>query len=173
MSLITVNDIKDIKQISDNLQPEKIIPFIDEAGELNIKPEMGPALYKAFKDSIASTTATAIYDTLMDGEAYVCGNDTIDFPGVKPAIAYYAYSRYLSEQDTISTVGGLVTPISNHSERISEKSLQRKIGQARSAASHYIDEMHRYLSEKSASYPLYKGDGRKRKSGKIRITSVG
>ncbi len=171
MTLITRNDIQGIKQISDNVPLDKLDPFILEAQEEDLKREMGAALYKAFKDGF--TAETAIYVTLMNGEAYTCGNDEVDFPGVKPALAYYTYARYLSDANSYSTVNGVIVPTGVNSDSLSEKTIARKIAQARGSASHYIDEMHKYLCEKSATYPLYKGDKGERKSGKIRISSIG
>ena len=173
MTLITRNNIQDIKQISDNVPLDKLDPFINEAQELVLKDEMGAALYKAFKDGLEATSQTAIYVTLLNGEEYVCGNDTIDFPGVAPALAYHAYAIYLEDANSYSTVNGIVMPTPINSEPLSEKTIARKIAQARGAGSHYIDEMHKYLCEKSATYPLYKGDSGERKSGKIRISSIG
>ena len=49
----------------------------------------------------------------------------------------------------------------------------RKIGQARSKAGLYIEEMHNYLVEKSTTYTLYDGDWGKGKTGNARITPIG
>ena len=169
--LITKSDIQTVIQLSDNLPLDKINPMISRAQELDLKPQLGPALYKAFVDGV--TASTAIYTTLLDGESYVwCSDETIDFPGVRPALAWYAYARYLSGANHYSTVNGIVVPTNEHSEAMSEKGITRQISEAREAASHYIDEMHRYLCEKETTYPLYKGDGGKRRRSKINITAI-
>ena len=171
--LITRSDIQTVIQLSDNLPAVKINPMIDRAQELDLKPQLGAALYKAFVDGIAASPQTAIYLTLLNGEAYVyCNDETIDFPGVKPAIAWYAYARYLSGANHYSTVNGIQVPSNDHSEMLSEKGITRQISEAREAASHYIDEMHQYLCEKSATYTLYNGDGGKRRRSKINITAI-
>ena len=171
--LIQRSDIQTIAQVSNNLESSKLNPYILEAQELDLKPQLGAALYKALVDGIESSPQTAIYVTLMEGEAYTCGNDTIDFPGITKALAYYAWARYLSNQDGYSTVWGVQQLTGGNSQGISEKSIARKIGQARSAGAHYIEEMHRYLKEKLSTYPLYKGDSGERKRGKVNINSVG
>lgn len=170
MALITIADIQAVKQLSDNLALTKINPFIAEAEELDLKPQLGAAMYKALVDNKDDGD---VYQTLLEGEDYTCGNETINYPGIKKILAYYAYSRYLSEQDSFSTVSGMVQPGGQNSSALSEKSITRKIGQARSAGAHYMEEMHKYLCAKKASYPLYKGDDGHRKRRKINITAIG
>ena len=169
--LISRSDIQNVIQLSSNLPAVKLDPFISRAQELDLKPQLGAALYKALVDGVAADTA--IYTTLMDGAEYVCGTDTIDFPGITPALAWYSYARYLSDQDSYSTVNGIVIPTAEHSDRLSEKAVTRRISEAREAASHYIDEAHKYLCEKSATYTLYKGDTGKRRRSKFKISSIG
>lgn len=173
MSLITKSDIQAIKQFSDNVMLSKIQPFIDEAEELDLKPQLGPALYKALVDGIAASPSVTIYQTLLDGEDYTYCDETITYPGLKKAIAYFAYARYLAESDLISTVTGMARPTPDNSQIASDKSISRRIAQAREAGSHYFDEAHQYLCEKSDTYPLYKGDTGERRRGKVNITHIG
>ncbi len=171
--LITASDIQTVIQLSDNLPPVKINPMISRAQELDLKPQLGAALYKALVDGFAASPQEAIYLTLMNGEAYTfCQNETIDYPGLTPALAWYSYARYLSSASHYSTVNGIVMPTPEHSEVVSDRSLARQISEARTAAEHYIDETHQYLCEKSLIYPLYKGDKGKRRRGKTNITAI-
>ena len=169
--LISRSDIQTVIQLSDNLPAVKLDPYISRAQEMDLKPQLGPGLYKAFVDGVDAETA--IYLTLLNGESYLCGTDTIDYSGIKPALAWFAYARYLGDQDSYSTVNGIVQPISDHSQPLSEKAVTRKINQAREAAGHYIDEMHAYLCEKSATYTLYNGDKLERRRTKVKITAIG
>ena len=169
--LISRSDIQNVIQLSDNLPAVKLDPMIGRAQELDLKPQLGAALYKALIDGIVA--GTAIYVTLMDGEEYVCGTETIDFPGIKPALAWFSYARYLGDQDSYSTVNGIVVPSTDHSNPLSEKAVTRRISQAREAGAHYLDETHKYLCEKSTTYPLYKGDKGNRRRSKFKISAIG
>lgn len=171
MPLISRSDIQAVVQFSDNLPQEKVDSAIELASELDLKPRLGASFYRALVVGVAASTA--IYVTLMNGEDYTYNEDTITFPGLKKAIAWYAYARYLSNQDSISTVNGLVESSRDNANRLSDKSITRKISEARAAAEHYMDEAHKYLCEKDTTYTLYDGDRGNARRGKIKITSIG
>lgn len=171
--LISRSDIQTVVQLSNNLTLDKLTPHILAAQELDLKPQLGAPLYKALVDGIASSPQEEIYVTLMEGESYVCGNDTIDFPGVAKALSWYTYARYLKNQDSYSTAWGMQQISGGNSQGVSEKAIARKVAEANSAGAHYIEEMHKYLKEKSLIYTLYKGDTGYRRRGKLNIKPIG
>lgn len=172
MAVIAKSDIQSYVQLSENLAAAKLNGPIELAHELDLKRELGAALYKAFIDGVGASTA--IYVTLLNGESYTnsCG-DSVDYPGIKPALCWFAYVRYLEDHSTVSTARGVVLPTSEQSQPASDKAITRKIAQAREAASHYMDEVHTYLCEKEATYTLYKGNSEVTRRGKVNIKSVG
>ena len=171
MSLITKSDIQEYVELSDNLSSTKIDGYVKRAQELDLKMMIGAAFYKAFIDGVEAETA--MYLTLLNGEEYTYCDDTIDFPGLKPVMAWLTYAQYLHDDSTISTINGIVEATSDHSQRPSEKTITRKIAQARENASHYMDEAHQYLCEKDEIYTLYKGSQSPIRRGKTNITSIG
>lgn len=169
--LLTRNDFKAIRKISQNTSWEKLSPYILEAQELDLKPILGQELYyDLIEDFNASPSLEKYYD-LYHGTTYTCGNSKITHNGLIPVLCYFAYSRYVLDAGITDTASGLKQKNNEYSENISEKTVGRVSDQARSAGSAYMSEVITFLNNNKADYSLWKcSTGNKRT---VRITSVG
>ena len=88
--IIDSNYIREIRDISSNVDDVKRIdPYIEEAEKEWVIPSIGAKLYKDLIDKVESENNT----TLLEGGYY--NGDTAYLSGLKKAIAYLAYSRYV------------------------------------------------------------------------------
>jgi hypothetical protein len=156
-------DGNQFKYLTINLNNNEIDAHISEAQRLDLRPFLGVELYH---DMVSKYPDAGVYDDLVNGVEYEwCGN-TIEYDGLKVVILYYAYARYLLNQDAVSTPFGVGSKTSEFTTPLSTKSLQMKVDSARSAANAYLLETERFLTEKSKDYPLWKcGVSKKRKGG--------
>jgi len=166
--LITLDDIKQIKGISSNLnQVKDLDPHIIEAQEFDLRVFMGEDFYLALIDDFTASPSLAVYSDLWNGVKYEYNNKTYQHFGLKTVLAYYAYARYLGRANVKETPYGLMHKKSDHSERVSERTITRYVDQAQSAATSHEKRVHCFLAAFSADYPLYEcGGGHKFKGGK-------
>jgi len=163
--IINISDLKDLKDLSVNIDNAQLDPHIKQAELFDIKPFLGAALYRAFITALALDSPTQIYLDLLNGVEYTYGTDTIKFEGLKYAVGYFALARYLPFANTASTKYGIKIKDSLNSTEPSTKQIQMQIDQARSAAQFYLNEANQFLTEKKTTYTLWKCDGLKRKGG--------
>lgn len=170
--LIVKEDFSPYKSLSVNLNDiTKLQNYILEAQMQDIAPALGEGLYA---DLIAHQSDTN-YQTLLNGERYTNPqiNQEIIFPGLKAAIVYYSYARYIRFANITPTPSGFVTKNNDYASQISEKALSSMIQQAESSGYAYLRKVLTYLFHKRANYPLWFGTLEVRKRRGTRITSVG
>lgn len=157
-ALITVDDIKEYKGITGNLNFEKdLLPHILEAQEFDVAPMLGQSFWLAIQDDFIASPSLSDYSDLVNGCRYTdTSGDAFENPGLKSVIIYHAYARYLNGSNSHSTPYGMVQKLNNHSEPLSEKAINRLVEQARSGAMVYQNRVLCYLREKSNDYPLFK-----------------
>lgn len=171
--LITTEDFKAYRQITDNQLASKIDPYIKEAQFIDLREALGDALYY----DLVNNSGNSIYQTLIDGSTYVDTQGyTVSHEGLKPVLVYFAYARYIENSGSHDSAYGQVTKRNEHSDPISEKTLARKVTNARSTAKAYLNDVIKYLNVNFEDYPLWRvscspsgGDP----SGGIKITAVG
>lgn len=99
------------------------------------------------------------YYLLMNGESYVDPSGyQIDYQGLKPALIYWTFARFIENQQISITSHGVVEKTNDYSEQVSEKKIAYRITQARSGALNYFRLVEKYLCDKNTgitTYPLY------------------
>ena len=173
LPVITVNDIAAIKPISDNIDSAKrIMPYVTEAQDLDIRPFLGDPLYYAFIEGVLASPQTEIYTDLLNGKEYVKDDHTIYFCGLKTVIAYFAYARFVKNQSAQVTRFGITKKVTDYSEPISDEKVADMSGEARSNAMGYLSQVETFLDENDATYTLWGVDESKKPGGKIKISVV-
>lgn len=154
--LITLDDIKAIKQISQNINAvERLQPYIQEAQMFDVREKLGSLFYH---DMIKNIT-DAKYIALLDGGTYTDNaspTNEYHFAGLKPAIAYFAYSRYILNGQVTATGFGVVRKTNEFSESVEEKTLVRLSTQARMAGDALMGDVITFLNIKYATYTKWK-----------------
>lgn len=157
-NLIDINDIQAvIVEMSANVESERMERFIVEAQEFDIKPVLGRALYLAFVNGLSTSPVETIYEELFNGKTYLDKsiNSNISFEGVKLALIYYSYARFLNNQNSNVTAFGIVQKENDFSAPSDEKRIARLVTAATQAAEAYKNDFIKFLNDNSTDYPLW------------------
>jgi hypothetical protein len=131
-------------------EAKRVTPFVYEAQVFDLKPLLGATLY----DDLIDNTTDAKYLTLLNGEQYVDPNGyTVNFEGLGACLVYFAYARFLENQQITVTSHGVVTKDSPYSTPVDSKTLTQRINQVRSGAFVYFEQVAKYLTDKNTSTP--------------------
>lgn len=150
--LITSADFVNVREISSNVaMTARLNPYIQEAQEFDIKPILGEVMYFDLLKNSSETN----YSNLLAGKEYIYENYTYQFIGLKTIIAYYAYARFIQNDQIKSTPTGFVTKTNEYSERITKSEIDRIVSQAESAAFAYCEDMRLFLARNQTSYPKW------------------
>lgn len=143
--IATVEDIKKIRQISDNIQDIRIEPYIQLAEELVIIPAIGAKLYKEIEANKSE------YSNILNETYYsvdVCGQTEEKYSGgLLKAISYIAYSKLLLNQSVNVTAFGVRTMNSQFSEQAAEKEVVRASNEARAIGDTYLSQVLDYINK--------------------------
>lgn len=143
--IATVEDIKKIRQISDNIQDIRIEPYIQLAEELVIIPAIGAKLYKEIEANKSG------YSDILNETYYsvdVCGQTEEKYSGgLLKAISYIAYSKLLLNQSVNVTAFGVRTMNSQFSEQAADKEVVRASNEARAIGDTYLQQVLDYINK--------------------------
>jgi hypothetical protein len=167
--LITKEEFQADKLIPQSTDTARVEKAIREAQQFDIRPLLGDALYY---DLLKNTTEEK-YQSLLNGEEYQnAQSETILFSGLRMAIKYYAYSRFILSQQVNVTSHSVVEKLNQYSQPSQEKTIVREAEQAKSGAAEYWNEAKAYLNCKSTDFPLWKRKNATPKSA-FKITAIG
>ena len=101
--ITTAQDIRAIRPIAENVNDvNRLIPYIDECEKLYLLPSVGAVRFKKIEDKSIDN-----YNALMDGGYY--DEETKYFAGLRAAMGYLVYSRFVRNQNVNATSFGIVT----------------------------------------------------------------
>lgn len=173
--LIDESVIQQYRTISPSVnEAKRITPFVYEAQVFDVKPLLGAPLY----DDLIKNKTAAKYVTLLGGQEYTDPlGYTVNFDGLNAVLAYFAYARFLENQQITVTSHSVVTKDSPYSTPVDSKTLMQRIAQARSGALAYFEQVDKFLCDKNHAdpnaYPLWwKGYVEKPRTSGARISAV-
>lgn len=143
--ITTIEDIKKIRQIAENIQDIRIEPYIEQTEELVIIPAIGIELYREIESDIS-----AHIDILWpkDYEVEECGRMVKKYsPGLIKAISYIAYSKMLLNQQISVTAFGVRTMNSQYSDKAEERDIVRASNEARAVGDTYLSQTLEYINK--------------------------
>lgn len=171
--LITISDFAGYPAISSNTNVvKKLNPYIGEAQVLDLLPILGQELYWDLIADFEASPSLVNYSDLFNGSEYTINGVTYKHQGLKPALCYFTYARYRMNANEEETASGLVTKNNPYSEPASEKSISRRVDQARSAAFAYMEPVIKFLNDNSSDYPLWINNCKAVNKRSIRISDV-
>lgn len=134
--LITYNEVFELtRKMSAHIEKDKIDSFIREAENMDLKPVMGDELLIAVKRRQVE------FATLLNGGVYERPDgNTKSFEGLKSALAYFTYARFVRNNDGNVTRTGFMIKDNEHSVRASEAEKERAYNDARAIAERYLRE---------------------------------
>lgn len=134
--LITYNEVFELtRKMSVHIDKDKIDSFIREAENMDLKPVMGDSLLYAVRRNPSEFAA------LLNGGMYKTASDEIrTFEGLKSALAYFTFARFVRNGDGNVTRSGFMVKDNEHSARASETEKERTYGDAKAIADRYLSE---------------------------------
>lgn len=153
--LISKSDFETYKALSANLNVEKqLLPNVIDAQQMDLKPLVGSAFYLSIYNEV--TTGFSLYQELWEGSTWTASDGrTYRHEGLKTVLIYFAYYRYVMNSSQNETAFGIVQKLEQYSQQVSEKTIQRKIDNARSAALSYWNDVEWFLNSNFQDYPLW------------------
>jgi len=118
------------------------------------------------------------YYKLLHGETYTDAQDySITFKGIRAALVYWAYARFVENQNMTVTATGLNQKENEFSKGVDSKMIAARISQARSGALAFFEDVKKYLcdmnTEDATNFPLWRtGTEDRGISGGSRYTTV-
>lgn len=134
--LITYNEVFELtRKMSAHLDKDKIDSFIREAENMDLKPVMGDGLmYAVRRDADA-------FSMLLNGGTYKSADGAVrTFEGLKSALAYFTYARFVRNGDGNVTRVGFTVKDNEHSSRASDAERERTYNDARAIGERYLRE---------------------------------
>ena len=140
---------------------EMLDQSIREAMLFDIQPILGqPLFYDVVKKFDANETD---YDDLLNGAVYEYRKEDIYFQGVKKALVYYAFARYIKRDGVKFTVAGAVHKVDDFSDPVTDKTRQRLASDDYANAEALKLEIIQFLNTEIDDYPLWNCATKKRK----------
>lgn len=153
------------RQIAQNIDDRRVEIYIEEAEELDILPAIGADLYRRFRnlgaiyvnsrDALESEEGVEVLVAreadlpsdelrLLNGGYYNDGCATKYFAGIKKALAYFAYARFVRDHSTQVTPFGVVVKAGDDSNPASDRSVASKADDATRIGEAYLNETMEY-----------------------------
>ena len=154
--LVTKADLDGYKYVMDSVKNSTSWPqFVSEAQLFDVKIQIGDPLLNELVTQFNLGTLTADNNTLLDGGSYTYLTYTYLFQGLKAAIIYYAFARFINRTSFNFTAAGIVIKESDFSTPASMKDIQRMQTEAKLTADAIMCEVVLYLNRNYSLYPLW------------------
>jgi len=107
--IITVNDIRKVRQVAKNIDDSRVEIYIREAESLDILPAVGAEEYDRLTAATPDPALSEDEQLLLSGGTYEdAGGVKRRFEGLKAALAYLAYARFVRNHQLNVTPFGVV-----------------------------------------------------------------
>lgn len=167
--LITPKEvIESGRPINPTIKETKLLAYICEAEQLNIKPVFGDSI---FLDLLNKGEDDERYQRLLSGGTYSTPDGNIySFVGLKTCISYFVFAKVVMVGDFQVTRFGTVLKDSEHSTHISSKERSDCYNDSLEVANGYLSDCIRYCRHVGILSAI---SGPQRASGGIRIRKLG
>lgn len=143
IQLISVDDLKEITSISNNIQTELLEPYLEIGQGFFVDDLIGEALLTELKNQVTGNTLTNLNQTLLSNY-------------IKPVVAYGAWHEYVGMNSSKTTQKGEVLQSSEHSQNADLNQLTFKRQALKDKINFYQERLKTYLEKNKQSYPLYR-----------------
>ncbi len=156
------------RPIGGKVDQERMLAYIIEAEQMNIKPVLGD---KLMLDILQHGEENEKYQVLLNGGTYTANDGGIySFVGLKCCVAYFVFAKNVMVGDFQTTRFGTVLKESDYASHISTKERSDCYNDTLEVANSYLRDCLRYCSH--VGIPT--GNiGSQRASGGIKIRKIG
>ena len=143
---VSISDIKKKSIISGNVDPDKIVQFVEVAQDTHIQNYLGGKLYKKLQQLI------------VDGELDDAGNSdykTLVDTYIKPMLIWYTQADYIPFSAFSISNGGVYKHRSENSDTVTMDELNMLTARALETAEFYTRRFIDYMDHNSTLYPEY------------------
>lgn len=150
----------------------KVAPYIKQAQISDLKAALGQELYYDLLNDFDSSPSLIKYNELFNGSSYEKNGINYTHEGLKSVLVYFTLSKINLDRNSNDTAFGNVTKTTPYSESVSESVVSRQVGNRKSMALAYLEDVIKFLNDNKQDYPLWKPcDSKVKKS--FKISSVG
>ncbi|GAH63928.1 unnamed protein product, partial [marine sediment metagenome] len=156
--LILPADFDDFRDISKNIDPERLEVYVRESQVKEMRSFLGASLYLALINdytAVGDTFSEQRFTDLWFGADWSYQGNTRRFYGLKPAIIYYAYARFVRNQQMNVTRYGVKHLTDENSEDETVQQVRTKVNDANSYGLLYQADAELYLNENVSTYPEF------------------
>lgn len=143
---VTLQDIKQKSIISGNVDPDKLLGFVEVAQDTHIQNYLGGNLYKTMQDMIINNTiddaGNSDYKVLLDSY-------------VKPMLIWFTQATYMPFAAYQISNGGVFKHTSENSESVTQEEINALKRSATETAEFYTRRFMDYMDFYSHLYPEY------------------
>lgn len=150
--ILSYNDVRNVRPIAENINdPARLEPYIREAETLRLVDAIGANLYRWLDETDFSglgpfqyggvTVTKDQYAAAMEGGYYDGGRSE----GLKIAIAYIAYSRFIVNNPINPTAFGVRYKDGEFSTRVEDNIIIRSSNEARNIGEAYLEKAINHL----------------------------
>ena len=152
--LVNKEDFDEFKDISDNMDLDRLNALIRQSQIMDVRPFLGSELYLlllAGYDDKDNTFADQIFTDLFFGVDY----NNIRFYGLKPMLISYVYARLISDINVNITRTGVRRFNAEESEEVTQAQINTKHSAAISEGLLYQQDAELFLQFKASDYPTF------------------
>lgn len=139
--IVSVDDVRAIRDIAVNIPNAKLYPIIEEAEKHDILPEIGACRYREIDEHPKDPKWTL----LLDGGYYGEGKDVCYFRGLRVTIAYFAAARAVWQNGVQFTAYGMRNLNGENSTQASTEDMQRLSSMLRRLGNTCLADVKKYL----------------------------
>lgn len=139
---VSIEDIKKNTILDGNLDTDKIIQFVKVAQQIHVQNKLGTKLYDKISADIIGGTLSGDYLELTN--VYI-----------KPMLIWFAMVEYLPFAAYQLKNGGFTKHLSENSESISTREMDRLLEKSQNNATYYTDRLIDYICKDTSRFPEY------------------
>lgn len=157
-----LTDVESVKTttrtMSIHVDTDKILVYIDESQQQDIKNALGDNLYVdliRYVNRSENDPVNEAYENLLNGCVYEIGGDCYIFSGLVKAINYFVYARLVKHGDRNMTRVGLMQKEVEYSNHAELKEKQEEYKDAFSVAEGLMNDCIRYIKHNIDKFPKW------------------
>lgn len=155
------------RPISSKTDEDKLNAYIIEAEQMNIKPVLGDSLFLSI---LGKGEEDEEIRTLLNGGTYQSKDSIYSFAGLKSAMSYYVYAKYLMVGDFNATRFGVMMKEDSYSSHISSAERSNAYSDTLEVANCYLQDCVTYCKRKGLMSGL---PGSQKATGAVKIRKIG